>query len=110
MAGNILTTSSTIQCIHGGQAVLFTSNAQVLSDGAYVLIQSDIHPVVGCPFTIGTKYSPCIQIEWADGSSETTVNNTPVLIQSSIGKCLNAEGAVQGIANIINSQIKVSAQ
>ncbi|MEW6417497.1 MAG: hypothetical protein AB1480_05170 [Nitrospirota bacterium] len=110
MPGNILTTASTIMCTHGGQATLFTSNARVFADGAPVLLESDIHPVVGCPFTVGTKYSPCVRIEWSAGASRSTINGTPVLIQSSIGRCINAEGATQGVAIIVNTQIKASAQ
>jgi hypothetical protein len=31
-------------------------------------------------------------------------------VQSSIGKCYSAEGAVQGVANIVNTQMKASAR
>jgi len=110
MPGQVLTTSSTITCTHGGQAILLTSNAKVTADGAPALLESDIHPVVGCPFTVGPKYSPCIRIEWTAGAGKVTINQTKVLVQSSIGKCINAEGAPQGVAMILNTQMKVSAQ
>ena len=63
MAGNTLTIASTILCPHGGSATLLTGNTLVFAGGASMLLESDVHPVVGCPFTIGTKYSPCIRIE-----------------------------------------------
>lgn len=110
MPGQILTTSSTITCTHGGQAILFSANSKVLVDGTPALLETDIHPVAGCPFTIGPKYSPCIRIEWTAGASKLTINETKVLVQSSIGKCISAEGAPQGIALIINTQMKVSGQ
>jgi hypothetical protein len=110
MPGNILTTNSTIMCPHGGRATLFTSNTRVFAGNALALLESGIHPVVGCPFTVGTKYSPCVRIEWSAGASRATINGTPVLVQSSIGKCINAEGATQGVAIIVNTQIKASAQ
>jgi hypothetical protein len=110
MPGQILTTASTITCMHGGQAILLTANAKVLVDGAPALLESDIHPVAGCPFTIGPKYSPCIRIEWTAGAAKVTINGTSVLVRSSIGKCISAEGAPQGIAMIINTQTKVTAQ
>ena len=109
MPGNHLTISSQIQCPHGGQATLFTTNTQALAAGTPVLLESDIHPVVGCPFTVGLKYSPCIRIEWSAGSNKTSVNGTATLVQSSIGKCINAEGAIQGIAIVVNTQTQASA-
>ena len=110
MPGTILTTSSTITCTHGGQAILLTANAKVTVDGAPALLESDIHPVVGCPFTVGPKYSPCIRIEWTAGAAKATINDTKVLVKSSIGKCINGEGAPQGLALIMNTQMKVTAQ
>ena len=110
MPGQVLTTSSTITCTHGGQAILLTANARVTVEGAPALLESDIHPVVGCPFTVGPKYSPCIRIEWAAGAAKVKINDTKVLVRSSIGKCINAEGAPQGMALILNTQMKVTAQ
>ncbi len=110
MPGPILTTSSTITCFHGGQAILLSANVKVAVDGAPALLESDIHPVVGCPFTVGLKYSPCIRIEWTAAAAKLTINETKVLVRSSIGKCINAEGAPQGVALIINTQTKAMAQ
>lgn len=95
--------------MHGGMAILSTSNTKLLVDNMPALLESDIHPVVGCPFTVGTKYSPCIRIEWSGGAALLKSIGTIVLVGSSIGKCLNAEGAIQGIAIIRATQMKVSA-
>jgi len=97
-------------CPHGGQATLFTSNTSVFADGAPVLQASAIHPGAGCPFTVGPKYSPCVRIEWSAGANKTAISGTPVLVRTSVGRCLNAEGAVQGVAVIVNTQIKASGQ
>jgi hypothetical protein len=110
MPGNQLTTASKIQCLHGGQVILATKNSKVSAAHAPVLLVSDIHPVVGCPFTIGLKYSPCVRIEWSMGSQQVTIDNTATLVKSSIGKCINAEGAIQGVAIIANTQTKASAR
>jgi len=110
MPGKQLTISSTILCPHGGQAILVTGNVRVSADRARVLLESDRHTIVGCPFTIGPKYSPCVRIEWSAGAAKATMDGTPVLVQSSIGQCINAEGAPQGVAIIVNQQIKVSSQ
>lgn len=109
MPGNILTTASNIMCPHGGRAMLTTSNTKSSALAALALLETDVHPVMGCPFTIGLKYSPCVRIEWSAGASQVTVNGTPVLVMSSVGKCINAEGAIQGVA-IKSTQMKVSAR
>lgn len=114
MPGNVLTTSSTVMCMHGGSAVLTTANSKVMVDNTPALLESDIHSVAGCPFQIpigtGTKPSPCIRIEWSAGSVQMQVNGVGVLVRSSIGKCYSPEGAMQGVATIANTQMKTSAQ
>ncbi len=113
MPGNVLTIASTVLCMHGGSAILTTSNTKMMVDGAPALLESDIHSVAGCPFQIpvgaGTKPSPCIRIEWSAGSTQMKVDGTPVLVQSTIGKCYSPEGAMQGLANIAATQTKISA-
>lgn len=109
MAGNLLTITSTIMCPHGGQVILSTANSRVFAEGAPVLLESDIHSVAGCPFTLpGPKPSPCIRVEWALGTSKVSINGTPALTQSSIGTCYSPENAPQGVALIINTQTKGS--
>lgn len=110
MPGNLLTVASVIQCPHGGQAVLSTSNSKAMSDGALVLLETDVHSVIGCPFTVGSKYSPCVQIRWSGGAMQASVEGVSALVQSSIGLCHNAENAPQGVALIASTQAKVAAQ
>lgn len=110
MPGFLLTIASTIMCPHGGQAILFTANARVVADGAPVLLETDVHPVAGCPFTIGLKYSPCVQIRWSGGAARGGANGVAALVQSSIGLCFSPEGVPQGVAVIASTQTKVTAQ
>jgi hypothetical protein len=110
MPGYVLTTGSTVQCTHGGAATAVPSNTSVMADGAPILVESDVHMVAGCPFMMGTVASPCIQIAWSAGAAKVSVNGTAVLVQSSIGQCKAATGAVQGVAIIANTQSKVMAQ
>jgi hypothetical protein len=109
MPGEILTTASTVKCMHGGTAILLTTNTRVRAAGAFALLETDVHPVVGCPFTVGPKYSPCVRIEWTAGASQLTVG-AKVLLRSSVGKCLNAENAPQGVAIVAAVQPKVTAR
>ena len=108
MTNLLLTTASQILCPHGGQAILTTANTRVTA-GAAVLLQTDVHTVVGCPFTIGTKYSPCVRIEWQSAATRASAGGTAVLTQTSIGLCYSPESAPQGVALIVNTQPRASA-
>ncbi len=99
----ILTTASTVMCPHGGTAQLVTSNTDALIDGAPALLQTDLHPIVGCTFT-PVAYSPCVSIRWVSGATQTTVRQVPVLLQNSVGLCLNAAQAPQGTAVVVQVQ------
>ena len=99
----ILTTSSTVMCPHGGQAQLYSSNSSASVSNAPILLQTDTHPVVGCAFSPGT-YSPCVSIRWVTGATRTSINNIPVLLQNSVGLCLNAAQAPQGKAIVVQTQ------
>ena len=97
-------------CTHGGTALLTTANTMIKVDNAPALLESDIHSVAGCPFTVPpSKPQPCIRIEWTMGATMCKSNGTGVLTQSSIGKCISAEGAVQGLAIILQTQVKAKA-
>jgi hypothetical protein len=109
MPGYILTTASQVKCTHGGTAMLTTANTMIKIDGAPALLETDIHPVVGCPFTVVLKPQPCIRIEWTAGATMCKSNGTKVLVQSSVGKCISAEGATQGLAIIAQTQMKAKA-
>ena len=102
MPGSVLTAASTVLCMHGGQAILTTTNTRLLVGGVPALLQTDVHAVAGCPFQIpfgvGTKPSPCIRIEWLGGSTKLTVGGVGVLVQTSVGICYSPEGAPQGVA------------
>ena len=103
--------ASTVQCPHGGKAILITANARIMVDNVPALLESDKHAVVGCLFTLpGPKPSPCIKIEWAGGSGQLKVNGAGVLVKSSVGKCYSPESALQGVAIIASTQVKVSAR
>ena len=109
MTTPVLTVASQVMCTHGGQAILATSNSQLTAGGSPVLLQSDIHTVVGCPFTVGVVYMPCVTIQWQAAATALEVNSTPVLLATSIGQCMNAAGAPQGVAIATNPAPMLSA-
>ena len=106
MPGPLLTTASKIMCPHGGTAVLKTSNSTTSASAARVLLESDVHDVFGCSFTIASNYRPCRTIEWSAGASKVKVDNTRVLLRTSVGACKSGEGITQGIALITYTQQK----
>jgi hypothetical protein len=110
MSSPILTTTSTVQCLHGGSVALSTSNTVAMADGSPLLLLTDSHTVSGCPFQIplgtGTKPQPCLTVRWLVGAMQTMVNSTPVLLQTSVGLCLSAEQIPQGPPTIVNVQQK----
>jgi hypothetical protein len=108
MPGPLLTTASTIMCPHGGMAVLKTSNSST-SAGARVLLESDEHEVRGCPFTVPGQYRPCKSIKWSAGPHKVTVNGKKVLVRTSVGICRSEDKIVQGIAVIMQTQLKATA-
>lgn len=99
----ILTTTSTVLCPHGGMAQLITSNTEAVCDGAPALLLSDLHPIVGCAFA-PVAPSPCLTIRWVTGALQTSVRGVPVLLQTSVGLCLNAAQAPQGTAIVAQVQ------
>lgn len=101
----ILTTTSTVMCPHGGQAQLITTNTEALIDGAPALLLTDVHPIVGCPFT-PVAYSPCVTIRWVTGATQTKLRGVPVLLQNSVGLCLNAAQTPQGTALVVQVQTR----
>jgi hypothetical protein len=109
MSGLVLTVASTVTCMHGGTAQLSTANTTVKVQGSAALLVSDVHPVTGCPFMIGQKYSPCVKIEWAQGSTTLKAGGTAVLIATSVGKCISAESSTQGTAQKVPGQNSVTA-
>lgn len=106
---SIVTIANQILCPHGGQATLVTGNTTLLADGAPALLETDVPAIVGCPFTPGSTYSPCVQIEWESAAETLTVGDAGVVLETSVGKCVNASGAEQGIAVILDATASADA-
>jgi hypothetical protein len=110
MSVPVLTTQSTVLCTHGGTVTLTTSNTQALIDRSPALLETDVHPVVGCPFTLPSATpSPCVTVRWSAGATQAKVNGVPVLLQSSVGVCYSAAQAPQGTATIAQVQQRAKA-
>jgi hypothetical protein len=105
MASPLLTTASTLQCLHGGTVSIVSSNTQAQA-GAPLALASDTFTVTGCPFQIpasGVPH-PCVRVQWTKTNQKVSVNGTPTLSQDSKGVCLAADQAPQGPVFIVQTQ------
>jgi hypothetical protein len=102
MPAPVLNVNATIMCPHGGRVTPITTNTKLMVGGAPALTFADIHMIVGCPFVIVLKPSPCIRVQWTSSSMKLQVNGVPVLTQASVGLCMSPEQAPQGPAVIVN--------
>lgn len=102
----LLTTASTVMCPHAGMALLVSGNTEALIDGAPALLETDVHPVVGCTFFSGPNPMPCLIIRWTCGAVQTRLHGVGFLLSSSVGVCYNALQAPQGVAIVVQTQTR----
>lgn len=113
MAGNTLTTASSLTCPHGAPVQISSGNTQVTAAGAAVALASDTFAVVGCPFQIPATPpipSPCVKVQWLVTDMRVKVGGAPTLSQSSTGLCLSAAQVPQGPVVILAAQPRVTSQ
>jgi hypothetical protein len=112
MSGNLLNTSSTLQCPHGGSVSIVSANTRVKADGAFAALSTDTFTISGCPFQIPAAPSPipspCVTVKWVVTNLRTQTNRTPNLSQSCVGICQSAAQIPQGPVVIANTQTKAS--
>jgi hypothetical protein len=103
MAGNTLTTASTLQCPHGGTVqIVMPANSKVMAVGALLATPNDTVVIAGC-----TAPTPCTKIDWVATDLKVKAGGGATLSQSSVGI---ANGAPPGPVVILNTQTKVSSQ
>lgn len=89
MPGFLLNASSTVLCVHGGQAKPTVPNPRVKVMGTPVTTIGPPYVVAGCanpppPVNVG----PCIMGNWLVGALRVKVMGLPVLVQSSQAICV----------------------
>ena len=112
MAGNTVTVDSTLQCPHGGQVQIITTNTRAKAGGGYIATMADTFVVSGCSFQIPAAVpipSPCVTVQWLVPDMRVTVNGSVTISQSSVGLCLSAAQLPQGPVIVANSQTNVSS-
>ncbi len=101
----ILDSLGVYTCPHSGKVQVATTNTRVKSEGARFLLRlSDVFVIVGC-----TSTPPCLTVQWSNESKRVKIMGVPVLLETSIGACLNALGIPQGIVLIVSPQSSAKA-
>jgi hypothetical protein len=111
MPGNLLHVNASVNCPHGGQASISSTNLRVKVSGMAVAIVNDLTTVAGCPFQVpigtGTKPQPCVKVQWTVPATRVKVNGQFVLLSTSSGLCLSAEQIPQGPPSVVATQTRV---
>jgi hypothetical protein len=89
MPGFLLDESSTVMCVHGGQAELVVPNPSVTLDGMATALLPDPWVIAGCPGVL-PPVPPCVTGQWAVGTTRVTSFGQPLVIQTGVAVCTPA--------------------
>ena len=108
MPGYLLAVDSTVMCPHGGQISVITTNSRVFLGGQPAVVQPDTFFIAGCPFTLPNGLPhPCFLAKWLVVATRVLVNNTPAVLQDSVGLCQATDQSPQGPPNVVVTQMRV---
>ena len=97
MPGPVVHAQAVGTCPHGGLLQVISSNTRVLVGGMQAATVADQFLVAGCVFTLpGGKPQPCVRVQWTTPAARVLVNGAPVVLQTSVGVCVSAEGIPAG--------------
>lgn len=96
MGASLIQMGATISCPHAGQVSAVSGNPRVRLGGQPVTTMADTFVVGGCPFVVGNKPQPCVQVQWLTVSNRVKVGRQPVILQDSFGLCKSVEQIPQG--------------
>jgi hypothetical protein len=104
--GYMLDTSSTVMCLHAGQAQAAGSNPRVKMNGQPIVVQTNSYTVSGCtmpPPNAGN--GPCVSAQWTSAATRVKAGGAPVLTKDSQAVCTPTGTGL----NIVNTQLRVKA-
>jgi hypothetical protein len=90
-----LTVNSTMMCPHGGHVVCTPADANRAMPNGPQLKATDICTVVGCPFMINGRPSPCTRVQWMPSGGSLDLDC------HSVGILIGADGVWQGPVIIV---------
>lgn len=106
--GAILTTSSTLNCPHGGTVTASPGSAHTKA-GSAILRSSDSFVIGACSFQISGAPHPCTSVKWIVTAMKVKDGGDPVLTDASVGLCVAGDQAPQGAVLISPDQTKAKA-
>jgi hypothetical protein len=112
MAGDSLTTASSLQCPHGAKVQISSTNKKAKA-GAEMVTTADSFTISGCTWQIPTPVpvpSPCTTVMWIVPDFHVKVGGAAALDSASVGLCLAATGLPQGPVQVASTQSKVKAR
>jgi hypothetical protein len=108
--GFLLDAGATITCPHGGTATATPSATKVTLGGKPPLLVDDVVTISGCSLNVSGAPSPCLQVQWQLPAMRVKVESKAVLLDTSVGLCVNAASAPQGTALVSGFQTRVQGQ
>ena len=90
---------------HGGPITTVSSDTRVLASGMPVALVTDQFLVAGCAFAPGGVPQPCLTVQWSAPTVETLINGQPAVTAASVGLCIAANGAPNGPAVVVSTQM-----
>lgn len=103
---HFLTTTTSMQCPHGGTITPSTSNKRVKADGQFVLRSTDQFTIGGCTHTIASSPHPCVRVRWDVHAEVHKSDSAPSLTVNSVGYCLDGAGGTQGTVVVKSVQAR----
>jgi len=87
MPGFVLTSGSTVTCLHGGQAMATAPNPRVKAAGQPVVVQTTAYTVAGCAFVPPAGNGPCVTAQWVSAATRVRAGGAPLVLQDSQAVC-----------------------
>jgi hypothetical protein len=104
--GYMLDTSSTVQCLHAGQAQPVASNPRVKMNSQPIVTQTNSYTVSGCAMPSPPNGNgPCVSAQWTSAATRVKAGGTPVLTRDSQATCVPTGTGL----TILNTQMRVKA-
>lgn len=89
MSGFLVTSQTTVQCLHGGMAAPGAPNPRVTVNGAPTLLVPTTHAIAGCSLTNTTGAPFCTTGVWTAGTTRVTSNDQALVITTGQSRCIN---------------------
>ena len=105
---NLLNSSSVMMCPHGGMVNAVPANTRVQAAGGPILRATDTFIIAGCVLNVAGAPHPCVQVQWVVPDARSRVMNDFTLNEQSVGLCVAADQAVQGVVMINFTQPRVA--